>query len=32
VKSETAAGRPIKSMLDGRFRSDKPQSETEKPE
>ena len=32
VKSETAAGRPIKSTLDGRFRSDKPQSETEKPE
>ena len=32
VKSETAAGRPIKSMLDGRFRSDKPQSETENPE
>jgi 2',3'-cyclic-nucleotide 2'-phosphodiesterase (5'-nucleotidase family) len=31
VKSETAAGRPIKSTLDGRFRSDKPQSETEKP-
>ncbi len=32
VKSETAAGRPIKSTLDGRFRSEKPQSETEKPE
>jgi 2',3'-cyclic-nucleotide 2'-phosphodiesterase (5'-nucleotidase family) len=32
VKSETAAGRPIKSTLDGRFRSDKPQTETEKPE
>ena len=32
VKSETAAGRPIKSTLDGRFRSDKPQSETEKPQ
>lgn len=31
VKSETAAGRPIKSTLDGRFRSDKPQSETETP-
>jgi 2',3'-cyclic-nucleotide 2'-phosphodiesterase (5'-nucleotidase family) len=31
IKSETAAGRPIKSTLDGRFRSDKPQSETEKP-
>jgi 2',3'-cyclic-nucleotide 2'-phosphodiesterase (5'-nucleotidase family) len=29
VKSETAAGRPIKSTLDGRFRSDKPQTETE---
>ncbi len=32
VKAETAAGRPIKSTLDGRFRSDKPQTETEKPE
>ncbi len=31
VKSETAAGRPIKAKLDGRFRSDKPQTETEQP-
>jgi 2',3'-cyclic-nucleotide 2'-phosphodiesterase (5'-nucleotidase family) len=31
VKSETAAGRPIKSTLDGRFRSEKPESETENP-
>lgn len=32
VKSETAAGRPIKATLDGRFRSDKPQTETEQPQ
>lgn len=31
VRSETAAGRPIKAMLDGRFRSDNPKPETEKP-
>ena len=31
VKAETAAGRPIKSTLDGRFRSNEPQTETEKP-
>jgi 2',3'-cyclic-nucleotide 2'-phosphodiesterase (5'-nucleotidase family) len=32
VKSETAAGRPIRATLDGRFRSDKPQTETEQPQ
>jgi 2',3'-cyclic-nucleotide 2'-phosphodiesterase (5'-nucleotidase family) len=31
VRSETAAGRPIKSMLDGRFRSTNPPTEPEKP-
>jgi 2',3'-cyclic-nucleotide 2'-phosphodiesterase (5'-nucleotidase family) len=31
VRSETAAGRPIKAMLDGRFRSTNPPSEAEKP-
>lgn len=30
VRSETAAGRPIKAKLDGRFHSANPQSETEK--
>jgi 2',3'-cyclic-nucleotide 2'-phosphodiesterase (5'-nucleotidase family) len=32
VKSETAAGRPIMATLDGRFRSDKPQTDTEQPQ
>ncbi|MEK6283887.1 MAG: 5'-nucleotidase C-terminal domain-containing protein [Acidobacteriota bacterium] len=32
VKSETSAGRPIKATLDGRFRSDKPQTDTEQPQ
>jgi hypothetical protein len=29
VKAETAAGRPIKATLDGRFRYDKPGAATE---